>query len=144
MTGCFVSWKCAVACLLGDESQQPTCPQDMQSRSSCHESPLRRHSLQPCPLGFTGFRCRDSSFFKCAQVSAIASSVQNMVLPLADVGGTLCSTSQCSTIRPCASKRKMSMPAQSLSPGHSCRQCSTTYSPSAMARLNSTRLPGYS
>lgn len=46
---------------------------------------------------------------------------QNIVLPLADLSGTTCSTSQCSTILPLSSRRNMSMPAQllSASPGHS-------------------------
>ncbi len=43
---------------------------------------------------------------------------QNMVLALADCSGMGWSTSQCSTILPLSSRRKMSMPAQSRSPGH--------------------------
>lgn len=43
---------------------------------------------------------------------------QNIVLPFADVSGIGCSTSQCSTTLPSASRRKMSIPAQSRSPGH--------------------------
>ena len=43
---------------------------------------------------------------------------QNIVLGFAEVCGTNWSTSQCSTILPSASSRKISMPAQSLSPGH--------------------------
>ena len=43
---------------------------------------------------------------------------QNIELSLADVSGTGCSTSQCSTTRPSPSSRKMSIPAQSRSPGH--------------------------
>ncbi len=38
----------------------------------------------------------------------------------------------------------MSMPAQSLSLGHFWWQCSTTWCPSAIARLKRTRFPGYS
>ena len=38
-------------------------------------------------------------------------SPQNMVLSLADESGMTCSTSQCSTILPSPSKRKMSIPA---------------------------------
>jgi len=56
--------------------------------------------------------------------------------------GMTCRTSQCSTILPRSSKRKMSMPAQSGSPGYSWWQCSTTYCPSAMARFTCTRLLG--
>src|SRR6185295_12659666 len=49
-------------------------------------------------------------------------SHQNIVLPLADLSGTTCNTSQCSTILPPSSRRKMSMPAQSWSPGQCWRQ----------------------
>src|SRR5262245_55229985 len=53
---------------------------------------------------------------------------QNIVLPFAEALGTSCSTSQCSTILPRSSRRKMSIPAQSrsLSPGHSWWQCRMT------------------
>jgi drug/metabolite transporter superfamily protein YnfA len=45
---------------------------------------------------------------------------QNIVLLLALFSGILCSTSQCSTILPLSSNRKISIPAQLLSsPGHS-------------------------
>src|SRR5665213_3631937 len=56
MTGCFVAWKCLVACLFLDESQQPTCPQFRHSRRCTQVSPISRHSLQPVPDAFTGFR----------------------------------------------------------------------------------------
>src|SRR4051812_48195381 len=73
--------------------------------------------------------------------NAVIWKVQNMELSLADSRGTTCSTSQCSTTLPCASTRKISMPAQSLSLslGHSWWQCKTTKSPSAMTRLKCTR-----
>jgi RHS repeat-associated protein len=51
---------------------------------------------------------------------------QNIVLLWADSRGMTWRTSQCSTILPFSSRRKMSMPAQSASPGHSWWQCSTT------------------
>lgn len=44
-------------------------------------------------------------------------SCQNIVFELADDSGMRCRTSQCSTILPSSSRRKISMPAQSLSPG---------------------------
>jgi AcrR family transcriptional regulator len=44
---------------------------------------------------------------------------QNIVLSLADDSGTFCSTSQCSTIFPLSSKRKISILAHCSSPGHS-------------------------
>ena len=53
--------------------------------------------------------------------SRFLTSRQNMPLSWAIRSGTTCRTSQCSTILPPSSKRKMSMPAQSrsLSVGHS-------------------------
>ena len=51
---------------------------------------------------------------------------QNIVLGLADFSATCCSTSQCSTTLPSSSNRKMSMPAQSRSPGQVWWQCRTT------------------
>jgi hypothetical protein len=50
-------------------------------------------------------------------------------------------TSQCSMIFP--SSKKMSMPAQSVSPG-SYLVCNTTSSSSASTRTKWARLPGYS
>src|ERR1700682_4918570 len=53
MTGCPVAWKCLVACLLGESSQQPTWPQLRQIRRYNHSLPLFRHSSQPSALGVT-------------------------------------------------------------------------------------------
>src|ERR1700688_1609736 len=53
MTGCWVAWKCLVACLLGESSQQPTWPQLRQIRRCSHSLPLFRHSSQPSALGVT-------------------------------------------------------------------------------------------
>src|ERR1700738_4548403 len=53
MTGCWVAWKCFVACLLGESSQQPTWPQVRQIRKCSHTLPLSRHSSQPSALGVT-------------------------------------------------------------------------------------------
>src|SRR5258708_36646496 len=53
MTGCWVAWKCLVACWLGESSQQPTWPQVRQSRKCSHLLPLFRHSSQPSALGVT-------------------------------------------------------------------------------------------
>src|SRR6266498_4195451 len=47
MIGWVVSWKCAVACLAGEESQQPTCPQDRHSRRWTQVPPTARQSSQP-------------------------------------------------------------------------------------------------
>ena len=49
---------------------------------------------------------------------ATAPSSQNIVFELAAESGMRCSTSQCSTILPSSSSRKISIPAQSPSPGH--------------------------
>ena len=46
-----------------------------------------------------------------------AIQVYNIPFELAESGGTVWSTSQCSTIFPASSSRRMSMPAQSDSPG---------------------------
>src|ERR1700754_2644077 len=53
MMGCPVAWKCLVACLLGESSQQPTWPQLRQMRRCSHTLPLCRHSSQPSALGVT-------------------------------------------------------------------------------------------
>ena len=65
----------------------------------------------------------------CGQASAVLvmrHRTQNIELGFADSFGTLCSTSQCSTTLPLSSRRKMSMPAQSASPGQVWWQCRTT------------------
>src|SRR5579871_1783165 len=46
ITGWLVSWKCFVACLPGEESQQPTWPHAWHSRSSTQRVPSFRHSSQ--------------------------------------------------------------------------------------------------
>src|SRR5262249_14591510 len=53
MIGSPLAWKCLVACLFFDESQQPTWPQIRHSRMCTQVSPSSRHSLQPVPLGVT-------------------------------------------------------------------------------------------
>src|SRR5437762_5185385 len=54
MTGWPVAWKCFVACLFLEESQQPTWPHVRHSRRCTHFSPVARHSSQPSELGVTG------------------------------------------------------------------------------------------
>ena len=46
--GCLVCWKCFVACLFFEESQQPTWPHSMQSRRWTQVSPIFTHSSQTC------------------------------------------------------------------------------------------------
>src|SRR5436190_5790413 len=53
ITGWPVAWKWAVACLLGESSQQPTCPHVLQMRKCSQRLPLLRHSSQPSALGVT-------------------------------------------------------------------------------------------
>src|SRR5260370_13587518 len=53
MTGCWVAWKCLVACWFGESSQQPTWPHVRQIRKCSHSLPLLRHSSQPSALGVT-------------------------------------------------------------------------------------------
>src|SRR5713226_5238770 len=67
MTGWLVAWKCFVACLFLEESQQPTWPHVRQSRRCTHRCPAARHSSQPSELGVTG---RIS--LTCGQVRAMA------------------------------------------------------------------------
>ena len=49
----MVAWKCLVACLFFNESQQPTCPQVRQRRRCTHLSPVFRQSSQPRACGVT-------------------------------------------------------------------------------------------
>ena len=57
MMGWAVAWKCLVACWLGEESQQPTCPQVRHRRKWTHGEPIFRHSSQPSALGVTSRIC---------------------------------------------------------------------------------------
>src|SRR6202007_2131056 len=63
MIGCWVAWKCFVACLFFEESQQPTWPHVRQRRRCTQSSPNARHSSQPSVLGETGRIC-----LRCGQV----------------------------------------------------------------------------
>src|SRR5439155_20488713 len=53
MIGWCPELKCAVACRLGELSQQPTWPHDMHIRRCTHWPPMRRQSSQPSLLGRT-------------------------------------------------------------------------------------------
>src|SRR3954452_21728697 len=46
ISGCLLRWKCLVACLFFDESQQPTCPHSKHRRRCTHVSPSLMHSSQ--------------------------------------------------------------------------------------------------
>src|SRR5204862_4577287 len=69
MIGCFVLWKCFVACLFFESSQQPTWPQVRHRRRCTQVSPIFRHSSQPSPRGSPVLtRPRWPHFFISAQV----------------------------------------------------------------------------
>src|SRR5438477_8760722 len=53
MIGWLVEWKCLVACLFFDWSQQPTWPHDEHIRRCTQVSPIFKHSSQPLVLGLT-------------------------------------------------------------------------------------------
>src|SRR2546422_6997206 len=62
MIGCLVLWKCFVACLFFEESQQPTCPHSMHSRRCTQVSPILTQSWQTCTSVLLNLIC-----FQCAQ-----------------------------------------------------------------------------
>src|SRR5258707_14860163 len=74
----FVTWKCLVACLFLEESQQPTCPHSRHRRRCTHVSPVFKQSSQPFALGVTlriSSRCvhcfaMKISFLLCLRVAA--------------------------------------------------------------------------
>ncbi len=51
--GWLVAWKCLVACLFFEESQQPTCPHSRQRRKCTQVSPVFKQSSHPFALGLT-------------------------------------------------------------------------------------------
>src|SRR5579864_6431210 len=53
MIGWLVAWKCLVACLFFESSQQPTCPQVRQRRRCTQLSPIFKQSSHPLALGVT-------------------------------------------------------------------------------------------
>src|SRR5580704_2905891 len=58
--GCFTAWKCLVACLFLEESQQPTWPHIRQRRRCTQRSPIATHSGQTWVVVvviFTSSRC---------------------------------------------------------------------------------------
>src|SRR5260370_40486975 len=60
MIGWLVAWKCLVACLFFESSQQPTCPHERRRRRFTQVSPIFKHSSHPLALGVTsriGSRC---------------------------------------------------------------------------------------
>jgi len=73
MTGCFVSWKCRVACLRGEESQHPTWPQVRHSRSATQGVFSIRHSSH-APGVRGGGKSDAVSPFRCSHDVAIGPS----------------------------------------------------------------------
>src|SRR4051812_5469501 len=65
ITRCRVSWKCLVACLPGEESQQPMWPQVMHSCSDTHSVPSFRHSSQAFGVRGAG-KLASVRFLRCA------------------------------------------------------------------------------
>src|SRR5579864_4136593 len=66
--GWFVAWKCLVACLFFDESQQPTCPHSRHRRKWTQVSPALMHSSQTSVSVDLNFIC-----FMWLQLCAMAS-----------------------------------------------------------------------
>ena len=60
-----VAWKCAVACLPGELSQQPMWPHEVHRRRCTQGMPSSRHSTQPLPLGSTGGSHRGACRCSC-------------------------------------------------------------------------------
>src|SRR5437868_12136981 len=84
ISGCLVRWKCLVACLFLDESQQPTCPHSKHSRRWTQLSPVLMQSSQTSTSVDLNLIC-----FKWLQLWAMAS-------PLGRAGGGfLCSLKRC-------------------------------------------------
>jgi hypothetical protein len=81
MTGCCVSWKCLVACLPVEESQQPTWPHDWHSRRATQKVPSLRHSSQASGV-LCGGKSAGVSPDKCSHGLAIGSSDSTVKLHL--------------------------------------------------------------
>src|SRR5258708_21895272 len=65
-SGCLERWKCFVACLFFDESQQPTCPHSRQRRRWTQGSPVLMQSSHTSVSVVVNLIC-----FRCVQLSAI-------------------------------------------------------------------------
>src|SRR3954453_4869371 len=73
---CSVACACFVACVFGDESQQPMCPHVMQRRRCTHQSPAARHSTQPSPDG-----AGSAISSRCVHVAAIHATLPDAYSP---------------------------------------------------------------
>src|SRR6186713_1271607 len=92
MIGWPVAWKCLVACLFGELSQQPTWPQVRQSRRCTQREPVFRHSSQPSALGVTSWMSA-----ACLQPCAI---VPSLLMDRAEIG-----MQRCNDLRPFSDRR---------------------------------------
>jgi hypothetical protein len=78
MTGCRVSWKCLVACLPVEESQQPTWPHAWHSRRATQNVPSTRHSSHALGV-FCGGKSPEVGPSKCSHNFAICFSSSNHI-----------------------------------------------------------------
>src|SRR6185295_8185363 len=87
MIGCCVEWKCFVACLFCESSQQPTWPHVRHRRRCTHVSPDARHSSQPAVFGLavtTKFRwpqCADMTGKRRSAASRLAATARRVQHP---------------------------------------------------------------
>ena len=88
MTGCCVSWKCLVACLPVEESQQPTWPHDWHSRRATQTVLWARHSSHAPGVLCTG-KPSGISPSKCSHDFAICPPISNCNYALMNVGAVL-------------------------------------------------------
>src|SRR5947209_6878902 len=106
--GWFVAWKCLVACLLFEESQQPTWPQVRQRRRWTQRSPILRHSSQPDECG-----CTFLISFTCGHPFIISPSLRTRVsVPIVarcwgNVQGRFFATEAETDLTDCMGKRDM-------------------------------------
>jgi hypothetical protein len=76
--------QCAVACRLGELSQQPTWPQIMHIRRCTHESRVRRQSSQPFADGViwrTSDRCSQGAFTTSSLPAIVCEPTVDRVTP---------------------------------------------------------------
>src|SRR5260370_24391265 len=74
MNGCPVAVACAVACCMGEVSQQPMCPHWAHRRRCTHQPPAASHSTQPSPLGGTEglIPALSSSLIQCLPLASFS------------------------------------------------------------------------
>src|SRR5712692_5389360 len=80
MNGCRVAAACAVACCMGEVSQQPMCPHCAHRRRCTHQPPAASHSTQPSPLGGTEGSIPGISVIQCLPLIQFSSAVSCAVI----------------------------------------------------------------